>query len=128
MNRVPWYLMFAVAAWSGPGVADSEISLPDGFEATVFHDGLGKARHIVVRDNGDVYVARSATLEIKMFGQEAGYGGLVALRDTDDDDAELEPSVASDPPASSCACSRSTERSAALHRSARLRSSLCARR
>jgi glucose/arabinose dehydrogenase len=85
MKRVPWYLMFAVAAWSGPGVADSEISLPDGFEATVFHDGLGKARHIVVRDNGDVYVARSATLEIKMFQQEAGYGGLVALRDTDDD-------------------------------------------
>ena len=31
------------------------ITLPAGFSATVFADDLGKARHIVVNENGDVY-------------------------------------------------------------------------
>src|SRR5690606_38635344 len=32
------------------------ILLPDGFQATMFHDGVGRARHLVVRDDGTVYV------------------------------------------------------------------------
>jgi len=59
--------------------------LPAGFVATVFHPGLGATRHIAVRDNGDVYVAREYRLNMPMFGQEAGYGALLALRDTDGD-------------------------------------------
>lgn len=59
--------------------------LPEGFEATVFHSGLGPTRHIAVRANGDVYVAREYRLDAPMFGQEAGYGALLALRDTDGD-------------------------------------------
>ncbi|MGH8306783.1 MAG: PQQ-dependent sugar dehydrogenase [Gammaproteobacteria bacterium] len=49
------------------------ISLPAGFCATVFADGLGTARHIAVNSNGDVYVA--------LLRPEHG-GGIVALRDT----------------------------------------------
>jgi len=61
------------------------ITVPAGFTATVFHPGLGASRHIAVRDNGDVYVAREFRIERKMFGQEAAWGALVALRDEDGD-------------------------------------------
>jgi glucose/arabinose dehydrogenase len=60
-------------------------TLPPGFVATVFHPGLGPTRHIAVRDNGDVYVARDYRLDMPMFGQAAGYGALLALRDSDGD-------------------------------------------
>jgi glucose/arabinose dehydrogenase len=57
---------------------DAGIRVPEGFDARVFADGLGRARHIAVRDNGDVYVAlREARRE----------GGVAALRDEDDDGA-----------------------------------------
>lgn len=52
------------------------IRLPEGFEASVFHEGVGRARHIVVRDNGDVYVA---------LRQPNQGGGIAALRDNDRD-------------------------------------------
>lgn len=46
---------------------------PAGFQVSVFHPGIGtRARHLAVRDNGDVLVAR-------------GDGVLVALRDADGD-------------------------------------------
>jgi glucose/arabinose dehydrogenase len=35
---------------------DSELELPSGFCATVFADGIGHARHLVVAPNGVVYV------------------------------------------------------------------------
>ena len=59
------------------GVTDAagspELHLPRGFAVTVFHDGVGQAaRHMVVRDNGDVLVSRRS-------------GSLVALRDSDGD-------------------------------------------
>ena len=63
----------------GPGEArhmSKEIQLPKGFKATVVHEGVGAARHIAVRDNGDVYIA----LRQKKKGK-----GTVALRDTDGD-------------------------------------------
>ena len=56
----------------------ADITLPSGFTATVFADDLGLARHIAVRDNGDVYVA------IRQ-GRDGSAGGLVALRDVNDD-------------------------------------------
>jgi glucose/arabinose dehydrogenase len=62
-----------------------EIMLPPGFTATVFHPGLGNARHVAVRENGDVYVARQYLLDMPMFQQTATYGALVALRDTNGD-------------------------------------------
>ena len=61
------------------------ITVPEGFQATVFADRLGATRHIAVRDNGDVYVAREFRIERKMFGQEAEWGALIALRDENGD-------------------------------------------
>ncbi len=55
------------------------ITLPDGFCALVFADAVGRARHIAVAPNGDVFVALRASR-----GNEAS-GGVVALRDTDGD-------------------------------------------
>lgn len=52
------------------------ITLPDGFRAVVVADKLGRARHLTVRDNGDVYVA---------LRRPSKGGGIVALRDTDGD-------------------------------------------
>ncbi len=55
---------------------NGSIVLPQGFAALLVADNLGKARHLVVRDNGDVYV--------KLKDTEDG-GGVVALRDTTGD-------------------------------------------
>jgi glucose/arabinose dehydrogenase len=52
----------------------TQLELPDGFSATVFAEGVGRARHLDVRDNGDVYVRL-----------REGQPGIVALRDTDGD-------------------------------------------
>ena len=59
------------------------ITLPAGFCATVFADGLGHPRHIVVNSNGDVYVN---TWSGRYYTTPAPAGGfLVALRDTNSD-------------------------------------------
>ena len=39
------------------------LKLPDGFNATVVAENLGRARHIVVNSNGDIYVSKSRGLE-----------------------------------------------------------------
>ncbi len=52
------------------------ISLAKGFKALVVHEGVGKARHIDVAPNGDIYV--------KLSKLESGKG-IVALRDADGD-------------------------------------------
>lgn len=51
------------------------ISLPPGFCATVFADGLGRARHMAVTPAGDVFVVSLAGT--------AGPARVVALRDAD---------------------------------------------
>ena len=48
------------------------LALPDGFEAVVVHDGVGRARHLAVTDDGIVYV------KLRVPNPK----GLVALRDT----------------------------------------------
>jgi glucose/arabinose dehydrogenase len=53
-----------------------EITLPQGFSATVVADNLGSARHIVVNSNGDVYVK----LEDLNQGR-----GILRLRDVNKD-------------------------------------------
>lgn len=58
------------------GTVDTSIVLPEGFSAFVFADTLGKARHIVVNDNGDVFVK----LENLNLGR-----GILRLRDTNGD-------------------------------------------
>jgi glucose/arabinose dehydrogenase len=83
-----WPLLLAGAAFGQPQQLglneatpvdeDAGIRVPEGFDATVFAEGIGRARHIAVRDNGDVFVALRLPME--------GYG-VVALRDDDADGA-----------------------------------------
>jgi glucose/arabinose dehydrogenase/mono/diheme cytochrome c family protein len=60
---------------------DSGLTLPAGFCATIFADGIGHARHLVVADNGVVYVN---TWSGRYFGNDTPHAGgfLVALKDT----------------------------------------------
>jgi glucose/arabinose dehydrogenase len=53
------------------------LTLPDGFCAIQVLDSLGRARHLDVASNGDVFVALSNTRNQR--------GGVVALRDEDGD-------------------------------------------
>src|SRR4051794_14910606 len=54
------------------------ITLPQGFCAAVVAENLGRARHLVVAPNGDLYASLQG-------GRGAGAGVVVALRDTDGD-------------------------------------------
>src|SRR5262245_57517220 len=74
------------AAAQAPAVAacpasDSGLTVPPGFCATVFADGLGHARHLVVAPNGVVYVN---TWSGRFYGDDPlpPGGFLVALKDT----------------------------------------------
>ncbi len=53
------------------------ITLTRGFCAMVAHPGIGRARHMAVAENGDVFVALNNTRESR--------GGVVVLRDADRD-------------------------------------------
>jgi glucose/arabinose dehydrogenase len=58
-------------------------TLPPGFAATVFAQGLPTPRHLAVADNGDVYVAlRSGRAKFVTTDEP---GGIAALRDSDGD-------------------------------------------
>ncbi len=61
--------------FSSPSLAE-DFTLPPGFEATVFADDLGYARHLAVREDGAVYTI----LRRRAFGP-----GLVAMIDDDSD-------------------------------------------
>ena len=55
--------------------ASDDLTLPEGFCATVFAEDLGRGRHLAVTDDRIVYVAL----------REGENGGVVALRDNDGD-------------------------------------------
>src|SRR4051794_17231364 len=59
---------------------DTGLTLPPGFCGTVFADGIGHARHLVVSPSGVVYVN---TWSGKYYGNEPPHPGgfLVALQD-----------------------------------------------
>jgi glucose/arabinose dehydrogenase len=88
MRRLVFAAIVALAAGCRlathpPGAPpDGGLVLPDGFQATVFHDGVGRARHLAVTGDGIVYVklrgpARDQSPET--------FQGLVALRDAGGD-------------------------------------------
>jgi len=68
------------AAPSCPG-NDTGLSLPPGFCASIFADGIGHARHLVVSGDNVVYVN---TWSGRYFGNDVPHAGgfLVALKDT----------------------------------------------
>ncbi len=53
------------------------LSVPKGFAVLVVADSVGRARHLTVRDNGDIYV--------KLNGSNKVRGSVVGLRDHDGD-------------------------------------------
>jgi len=60
---------------SDSGRSDSDnggLILPDGFEAVVIADSIGPARHLAVRENGDIYVK---------LRRNTDDGSIVAIRD-----------------------------------------------
>ncbi len=61
---------------AGGAEIDTSLVLPEGFEAYIFADNLGRARHIVCDNDGDLYVALRELNQGK---------GIVALRDSDND-------------------------------------------
>src|SRR5208282_3966502 len=60
---------------------DTGLTLPAGFCATIFADGIGHARHLVVAANGVVYVN---TWSGRYYGNDTPHAGgfLIALQDT----------------------------------------------
>jgi glucose/arabinose dehydrogenase len=72
------------AGSDAPPCPSSELTLPDGFCATVFADTIGHARHLAVGSNGTVYVN---TWSGEYYGNDTSPAGgfLVALRDTTGD-------------------------------------------
>lgn len=67
----------AAQDWSAqPANEVAGITLPRGFTATVFADGLGPTRHLAVAGDGTVYVAMR---------RKTDGGGILALRDEDGD-------------------------------------------
>jgi glucose/arabinose dehydrogenase len=60
-----------------PDADNAGLKLPSGFGALKVADGLGKARHIAVTGQGDIY--------IKMNGKIAEGKGILKLRDTNGD-------------------------------------------
>ncbi len=56
---------------------DGGLELPEGFCALVVAEDLGRARHLAVAENGDLYVALRDSDEVP--------GGVLALRDTSGD-------------------------------------------
>lgn len=71
-------LIQCTPAPDGPGgrAADGGLLLPDGFDAVVVVDSIGPARHLAVRENGDIYA---------MLKRSYPDGTVVALRDTTGD-------------------------------------------
>ena len=73
-------LIAACAVEQSPEPACAEnndgLILPDGFCAVVVADSLGRARHLTVRENGDIYVA---------LREPNDKGGIAALRDENGD-------------------------------------------
>ncbi len=59
-----------------PDLDNGGLILPEGFGALVVADSVGSARHLAVRDNGDIYV------KLRL---EKGDKGNAALRDTNGD-------------------------------------------
>ena len=77
-------LLAATTGLATPTDNDNDgLVLPKGFEVTVVHAGVGLARHIAIRDNGDMYVTTHQFPFLSV--DPAKRIGIVALRDTNGD-------------------------------------------
>lgn len=72
--------LFAIVAHAD---TDDGLIVPKGFQAKVVYEGGGPARHLAVRDNGDIYVTTQLA-PFSNYDADANRG-ILALRDTDKD-------------------------------------------
>ncbi len=83
LTRIASSLLAGLACAASFAADNDGLVLPKGFTATVVHEGVGVARHIAIRDNGDLYVT---THQLAFLGFDpAKRIGIVALRDTNGD-------------------------------------------
>ena len=79
----------AVACPDSGGAASAGLTLPAGFCASVFAEGVAHARHVAVAANGDVYIAIEGTNPVPMASVKGTNPppatSFVALRDTNHD-------------------------------------------
>ena len=79
----------AVACPDSGGAATAGLTLPAGFCASVFAEGVAHARHVAVAANGDVYIAIEGTNPVPMASVKGTNPppatSFVALRDTNHD-------------------------------------------
>ena len=86
MRRLLPLVILVLAAGCRPATqppatpAESRLVLPGGFEATVFHDGVGRARHLAVTQDGIVYVKLRGPARGQTPAQFKGAGGAARHR------------------------------------------------
>jgi hypothetical protein len=90
---LPWHVASGnaqkpAAANGHKGCAEGNggLTLPPGFCASVYADNLGRARHLTVAPNGDVYVNMWSSSYTELQNAPGGY--IVALRDSNRDARE----------------------------------------
>jgi len=85
MRRLAIFLLLVLAGAPALAAEPDNLVLPPGFHASVVADALGPARHLAVRDNGDIYVSTRSERD------PALAPGIIALRlDRDHRVAETE--------------------------------------
>ena len=83
ISKISTYVIISLSSCQSPTdlpVPDPDnggLFLPVGFRALVVADSVGRARHLAVRDNGDMYVKLSSSNSLD--------GGIVAMRDASGD-------------------------------------------
>jgi glucose/arabinose dehydrogenase len=80
---IRWIVLGAIACSAAQAEQTDGLVLPPGFYAEVVYEGGGPARHLTVRDNGDIYV----TTQLPPFSayDPKANRGILALRDRDRD-------------------------------------------
>ena len=68
---------------AGCDEGNAGLTLPAGFCASLFAEGLGHARHLAIAPSGDVFVNTSSSKQGKFTNAPGGF--IVALRDADKD-------------------------------------------
>ncbi len=77
MTVATLFLVFGATTQASQAAEPDGLVLPPGFHAQVVNDGLGAARHLAVRADGDIYVS---TMNLAAFAHpDAPHTGIIAL-------------------------------------------------
>ena len=66
-------LLLAASAMPAWAAEPDSLTMPHGFHATVIAEGVGPARHLAIRENGDIYISTRP-------GRDTAPVGIIALR------------------------------------------------